>query len=607
MVDTNSDLRRLARASSAISREFASANEATWATPSAFTAHDLHADEIAPVSQRHREQPGLRLRDVAASREEQRQRPARRGRREQRAAGDLSDGGDRGEHVCAGVPEERAARRTAEQLGRELAEPLEQDRRLERGDELAAGAGERGRDAPFALERRLGALALRDVAGDAVHADRAAVVEDDPCAHLELDAVTVLRDDLELVERRRAAGDLARGHLACERQALRRHDLCDVHAQRFLARVARDARRRVVRGAQVALQVVHVDEVVRVVEEVAVALLARAQRRVRDPGLAEEHPREQHANAEQDRRGRHHDPHEDDAQPARAGPERRGEGLPERRQPVVQHVDLAEEASRLLRRRVFPRDRRVQPVADGHQARDVAIRLSPDVHRGRHERDVPEATEELHHDRDVVGMVAALDETRRREAVGGARRALELPARAPVAERHRDRGAIAHVLARVVRRGVPQEVVGRVFLALRREALAAHVGADAGHDLELGVDQEEQAADDRDEEADDKGELSLHGPRGRGRHGWPRAGRSHVQPTCPREGRFHANAVAWSVTFSTAGTEARRRGGLSRRSRRPRSRPARSRRSGVRSRPWSSRDAPCRTSPHARRRSPATA
>src|SRR5438067_753978 len=121
---------------------------------------------------------------------------------------------------------------------------------------------------------------LPDVARDALHAHRLAVAQHEPRAHLERHAVAVPGDDIQLVDRRAAGHDLAAHHLAGELQVLGRDDLGKVHAGRLGRRVAGDPLGRPVDRREVARQVVRVDQVVGVLEEPAIALLALAQRPV---------------------------------------------------------------------------------------------------------------------------------------------------------------------------------------------------------------------------------------------------------------------------------------------------------------------------------------
>ena len=122
----------------------------------------------------------------------------------------------------------------------------------------------------------VGQLARRDVAADALHADRPAVLLDHAARDLQHHALTALREELLLEGR---ALDLAR-HLAVARplglhQTLRREVVGEVRADQLLAVVAEHALERAVHVGDVVVHRDGADRLVRVLEEVAVAIVAR--------------------------------------------------------------------------------------------------------------------------------------------------------------------------------------------------------------------------------------------------------------------------------------------------------------------------------------------
>jgi len=130
---------------------------------------------------------------------------------------------------------------------------------------------------PFAL--RLRRLALGDVPRDSLDAHGPAVPHDQSAAHLQRHAAAVFADDLQLIRRRRRfAGQLAPQGVAHPLVVLRRHEFRGVAAQAFLPRISEHLLRPLVDGGDASFQVQCVDDVVGVLEQVAVALLAFAQR-----------------------------------------------------------------------------------------------------------------------------------------------------------------------------------------------------------------------------------------------------------------------------------------------------------------------------------------
>src|SRR5439155_25124907 len=190
--------------------------------------------------------------------------------------------------------------------------------------------------------------------------------------------------------------------------------------------------------------------------------------------------------------------------------ERAREGILERRQAPVERADLAQERADALRIRPAGGDLRVERLAPAGDLCDVAVAGGPDGDRLRHVAHVAEPAEEHRQTADVVRVNASLDESLPDDA-DIRPRLLELEPGLLVAERYRDGGEIATVLALVARLGVAGEMMDGVLLGLRPQALAAHVGPHRRQDLHLHVGEHEQASDDENEEDDDEAELLADG------------------------------------------------------------------------------------------------
>ncbi len=401
-----------------------------------------------------------------------------------------------------------------ERVGGRGAEPLEHDRGVERRHEHAADVRERGRDARLRRACGLAALALGHVARDAVDADRPPVLEHDPAARLERDAAAVLREDLELVGRRTAPGELALQHRARLRARLRRNDLRDVATDDFVTGVARRVETGAVDGRDHAAEIVRVDEVVGVVDEPAIAFFARPKRGVGAPlqrgpraDGAEHEPRHGDAERQQRRRRADGEDEQDARQEPRCVAERRGKGVLERRDAGVDRCDLAPPACQHARVGRGSRELGAEAARDRAEAYDLVVGTPPDVDRLRDVRLAAEAPEHHRHRADVAGMVAAGDEARD-DHVGVRPRPLELAASEPVAERNGDERVVAHERVRIAVDRVAERAHRRL-LGVRPEPLAADVGPDAGHRAERRRDEDEQASDGQRQECDDQRELAA--------------------------------------------------------------------------------------------------
>jgi hypothetical protein len=154
---------------------------------------------------------------------------------------------------------------------------------------------------------RLVGLAVGDVAADALHADRFSVAMNEARAQLERDAPAVFGADVELVARGRALAAQLPLHLFESVLDVLRHDETrDRQPHQLVSRVAGDPLAGDVHRRDAALEVVRVDEVERVLEELAVDLLAALQLLERPFALGDvlgdDHPHAPRAGEELERR-----------------------------------------------------------------------------------------------------------------------------------------------------------------------------------------------------------------------------------------------------------------------------------------------------------------
>ena len=402
----------------------------------------------------------------------------------------------------------RLGRRVAgDPLGRPV-DRREVARQVVRVDQVV-GVFEEPAIALLALAQRpVGARAVGDVAEDALHDGPSAELRDRG-ADLDRHELPVRAAEMQVAVGRMAGADLLREEapvrvllaLGVEIGLARAEDAAHRDAEQLLGltvRVEDDA----------GLEAGHDDGVVGGVEEVAVARLPGAN-------VPQHHPGEQHAAAQQERGDQHRDLEQQPLDvPCPLG-ERAREGVLERRHALVEPADLAEERADALRIRPAGGDLGAERLAPLGDRGDVAVAGGPDGDRLRHVAHVAEPPEEHRQAADVVRMIASPDESLPDHAE--IRPGLpELEPRLLVAERHGHGGEIPAVVALVSRVGVARKMVDGVLLALRPQALAAHVGPHRRQDLHLRVGEHEQAGDDEDEEDDDEAELLADGEEAQG-------------------------------------------------------------------------------------------
>ena len=80
-------------------------------------------------------------------------------------------------------------------------------------------------------------------------------------------------DDFKLVGGCSPRGEFSLGHLVCEVTPFGRHDLIHLHLERFLAAVADASLAGSVQGGQIARQVMGIDDVIRILKQVAITFL----------------------------------------------------------------------------------------------------------------------------------------------------------------------------------------------------------------------------------------------------------------------------------------------------------------------------------------------
>jgi len=194
--------------------------------------------------------------------------------------------------------------------------------------------------------------------------------------------------------------------------------------------------------------------------------------------LTHEPPDRERTEGEQERRRARDDREEQAPRAARRFAERRRELVLERSDSRVEGVDVAEDA-----RDPFRGGARTHGIVHPRRARrerlDLTIAVLPDRDRALHRTVAVELAVQPRHDLHVVGMIAALQEPSPHHRRVGAR-LLQLLARDPIAERHRDRGFVRAVVTLVTALGVAVERVDGVLLRLRPQALAADVRPGSG-------------------------------------------------------------------------------------------------------------------------------
>ena len=121
---------------------------------------------------------------------------------------------------------------------------------------------------------------LGDIARNGMGAARDPVFEDQPVADFQHHTSAILGHDLQVGGGSRLAAQRLLNHLARRFQVLGRHQLRDIHFQRFGPGISADALRRPVDGGEITLQVNDVDQVAGVLHQLAIHLLAGAQRAV---------------------------------------------------------------------------------------------------------------------------------------------------------------------------------------------------------------------------------------------------------------------------------------------------------------------------------------
>ena len=196
--------------------------------------------------------------------------------------------------------------------------------------------------------------------------------------------------------------------------------------------------------------------------------------------LEHEPPDRERTEREQER-GRARDDGEEQAPRAtRRFAEGRRELVLERSDSRVEDVDLGEHACDPFRGGAGAHGI-VQPRRARRERLDLTIAILPDRDRALHRSVAVELAVQPRHHLHVVGMVVALKESPPHDFRVRVR-LLQLLARDPVAQRHRDRGLVRAVVNLVAARAVTMERVDRVLLRLRPQALAADVRAGSGQE-----------------------------------------------------------------------------------------------------------------------------
>ena len=126
-------------------------------------------------------------------------------------------------------------------------------------------------------QRALRVAALAHIAADRLNAHRSAIFDDEPARDLHHDRSAVVGDELQVVQRRLGgAPQLHSGRVPQLAAPCRRHDARKRTADHLVARVPERALEGRIDGRDAVVQVDGEDEVARVLDDVAVALLVRA-------------------------------------------------------------------------------------------------------------------------------------------------------------------------------------------------------------------------------------------------------------------------------------------------------------------------------------------
>ena len=141
------------------------------------------------------------------------------------------------------------------------------------GQEFALGAAGGFGGFLGLFEFPFGALALGDVTAVALHLHGLPVLVDQPGTDFNWNTAAILVDDLKLIGGCSPKGEFALGHLVGQIVAFGRHDLIHLHLERFLAAVADASLACSVQGGEISRQVVRIDNVIRILKQVAVAFL----------------------------------------------------------------------------------------------------------------------------------------------------------------------------------------------------------------------------------------------------------------------------------------------------------------------------------------------
>ena len=120
----------------------------------------------------------------------------------------------------------------------------------------------------------LSPLPLADVAGDAEHAHRSAQPEHQPRADFQRPQATVLSADGDFIGGLDFTAELAGDHLPDDFVRIPRQQVLQIELEHLLAAVAGQRMDGLVDGREFPIQIVRVDDIARVFNKLAIALLA---------------------------------------------------------------------------------------------------------------------------------------------------------------------------------------------------------------------------------------------------------------------------------------------------------------------------------------------
>src|SRR5829696_4820074 len=115
---------------------------------------------------------------------------------------------------------------------------------------------------------------LGEITCDSLNTNRLAVPENQPRTYFQSDAATAFCENVDFINCRYLLARLSCDHVARKTQMLPRNYISDVHRRDFGARVAGNSFSSSIERREVSLKIVRVDDVVRVLKELAISFFS---------------------------------------------------------------------------------------------------------------------------------------------------------------------------------------------------------------------------------------------------------------------------------------------------------------------------------------------